>query len=110
MLTTHKPLLVVCLPDLAEELESLLVEIGQNELAAQVQHLRIVDRCRCEEPNCATFYTAEPPSGRWGPSLEGIQLPSADSWMNLDVVDGRISMVEILDRPNTRNRILEVCP
>jgi hypothetical protein len=37
----------VVMPSLARELEALLLEAEEPELAAQIVELEIVDRCRC---------------------------------------------------------------
>lgn len=49
------------LPALAIELEQLLKNQGEAELAAQVVQLTIVDRCRCGDDFCSSFYTLPKP-------------------------------------------------
>jgi hypothetical protein len=49
-------LLTEILPE-AGELERLLKKSGEPELAAQAPQLTIVDRCRCGDDFCASFYT-----------------------------------------------------
>ena len=49
------------LPLLAEELERLLRNEGELQLAEQVSGLQIVDRCRCGDDFCASFYTLPKP-------------------------------------------------
>ena len=44
------------LPELAKTLRADLRKIRQAGLADQVVDLRIYDRCRCDSPNCGTFY------------------------------------------------------
>ena len=56
------------LPLLALELEQLLNNQGEVELAAQVSQLAIVDRCRCGDDFCSSFYTQPKPEGSYGPS------------------------------------------
>jgi hypothetical protein len=45
------------MPALVTELEQLLQEEGEPALSAQVCGLHIVERCRCGDDFCATFYT-----------------------------------------------------
>ncbi len=42
-----KPLLAEAMPELAREVEDLLLAAGEGALAAQVERLEIVGRCRC---------------------------------------------------------------
>jgi hypothetical protein len=102
--------LQVALPGLAQEMRKLLSDSGQPELAAQVDHLAIVDRCRCGDLFCATFYTAPPPRGGWGPGHENVFLDAADGDIILDVLHGKIVCVEVLHRDELRERLLTVCP
>jgi hypothetical protein len=50
-------LLTEMLPVLAQELQQLLQAQGRLELAAQIPGLAIVERCRCGDDFCASFYT-----------------------------------------------------
>ena len=96
-------LLESALPDFALELRRLLEREDRADLARQVAGLRLVDRCRCGDDFCATFYTASKRGGAWGPDHETIVLPSADSGMiNIDLVAGRIVEVEVLYREDLR--------
>ena len=56
-------LLTEILSLLARELELLLKKQGEFELASQVAQLRIVDRCRCGDDFCSSFYTQPKPEG-----------------------------------------------
>jgi hypothetical protein len=51
------------LPEFARELEHLLATSGRHHLAKQVPELKIVDRCRCRDDFCSTFYTQPKPQG-----------------------------------------------
>src|SRR5262249_24597564 len=62
---TAAALLVELDPDFAAELERRLAARRDPALAATVGELRVVDRCRCENPNCASFYTVEPFNAGW---------------------------------------------
>jgi hypothetical protein len=92
-----KILLQQALLDLAEELRILLINDNQNELASQIEMLHI-DRCRCGDDFCATFYTAPKPKGAWGAQHETIPLDCEGGYLNLDVVDGKIVSIEVLYR------------
>ena len=86
-------LLAENLPEFADELRALLMD--QPDLEASIGSLSIVDKCRCGEDFCASFYTQPPPKGAWGPGHENIVLDPAEGWVILDVIDGRIGMVEV---------------
>ena len=105
------PLLTASLPDVATELARLLATEGLDALAQQVATLPVVDRCRCEDSFCATFYTATPPKGAWGPGHKTIPLLDANGRMvNVDVLNGAIVAVEVLDRDELRDRLRELFP
>ena len=104
------PLLTNAMPDLAQELETLLARQGEPALAAQVQQLQIVDRCRCGDSFCATFYTVPCPSGAWGAGHRNVSLDCETGMLILDVVDGRVTAVEVLDRDEIRQRLHEILP
>jgi hypothetical protein len=109
--TDRRPLLVNTLPAFAAELRQLLVEQGEPELAAQVSALRIFDRCSCGDACCTTFYTEPKPLGAFGPSHLNVRLlPDDGALLILDVVDGRIVCIELLDRPDVREKLDAVLP
>ncbi len=97
------------LPELAAELENLLVADGEPELAAQVHSLALVDRCRCDE-NCATFYCVPRPKGGWGPNHRNVLLDVEEGLTVLDVLDEKIVCVEILDRDEITRQVLKLLP
>ena len=97
------------LPDLATELEHLLVADGELELAGQVRSLALVDRCRCDE-NCATFYCVPRPKGAWGPGHRNILLDVEEGLTVLDVLDEKIVCVEILDRDELTRAVSKLLP
>ena len=96
------PLLSDVLPALADELHGLLVEQGELNLAAQVLTLRIVDRCRCGDAFCGTFYVRPEPKGAYGPDHRNVDLDPTDGMLILDVVGERIACVEVLYRDDVR--------
>jgi major membrane immunogen (membrane-anchored lipoprotein) len=105
-----RPLLQDVLPELAEELRTLLEKDGESQLAAQISSLHIVDRCRCGDDFCATFYTAPKPKGAYGAKHETIALDIEDGYLNVDVNDGKIVCVEVLYRDEIRDKLLRQMP
>jgi hypothetical protein len=84
------------LPRTAEVLTTLLIKAGYGWLAKQVPDLMIFDRCSCQAPECASFYTQPEPEGRYGPTHWGFMLPSPGGLMVFDVLGDTIAFVEIL--------------
>jgi len=97
-------------PEFSSELRQLLTAAGEDALAAQVASLDVVDRCRCGEAQCATFYTQPKPAGAYGPGLRSVQLSPNLGMLILDVVEERIACVEVLDDDRFRRRLLLACP
>ncbi len=102
------PFLSEVLPSLVQELEELLLKQGEPELAAQVPVLRILDRCRCGDDFCATFYVRPKPKGSYGPNHRNLSLSPREGMLTLDIVDGSIACVEALYRDDIRKDIHEV--
>jgi hypothetical protein len=98
------------LPALATELEQLLKNQGETELAAQVSQLTIIDRCRCADDFCSSFYTQPKPEGRYGPSHRCMDLDAAEGMLLVDVVAGKIAHVEVLNRADVRRDLLAALP
>ena len=98
------------LPDFTVELEQLLKEEGEAELATQVPQLKIVDRCRCGDHFCASFYTQPKPKGAYGPGHRCMELEPSEGMLILDLVDDRIAHVEVLDRNEIREKLLVALP
>jgi hypothetical protein len=95
------------LPAFAVELQRLLTEAGEPQLAAQVTQLAIHDRCACgDDVCCGTFYTQPKPNGSYGPGHRNVVLAPDDGTVILDVVDDQICCVEVLDRPEIREKLL----
>ena len=86
------------LPELSTELVRLLLQVGERDLADKVPCLHIVDRCRCEDEFCGSFYTAPKPSGSYGPGHRNVGLSPDKGMLILDVVNEEIHHVEVLDR------------
>jgi hypothetical protein len=107
--TEKRLLLTDTLPSFAAELQQLLIEKGESELAAQVPSLRIFERCSCRDDFCATFYTQPKPVGSFGPGHRNVRLfPDEGTLLILDVVAEEIACVEVLDRPDIREKLVGV--
>lgn len=90
------------LPGFAHELEFVLNAMGHPELASQIDQLEVTYRCRCGDAFCTSFYTGPPPDGAWRAVHKNIPLDVDHGMVILDVVDGQIRFVEVLDRPELR--------
>jgi hypothetical protein len=98
------------LPEFAVELAQLLMEAGEDHLARQVPALKIVDRCRCGDDFCATFYTQPKPRGSYGTGHKNVVLEPERGMIILDVVDGTIACVEVLYRDEVGRDLIEALP
>lgn len=113
--STHQanqgPLVAEFLPELARELEERLVKVEEPELAKQVRRLRAVDRCRCTDAECGSFYTAPKPHGSWDETHRDVTLElSSSGIIILDVENEATVFIEILCRPDVRKVLVEVFP
>ncbi|MER7180307.1 hypothetical protein ABT404_12635 [Streptomyces hyaluromycini] len=94
------PLIRDVYPDLIAELTALLEDEGEHELAVCAWDLRLVDVCGCGDDFCQSIQTADHPRGQpYGPGHRCVPLSPSKGMLILDIVDGRIMYVEILDRP-----------
>jgi hypothetical protein len=110
-MSNEKPTLVSdVFPEFATELQHLLTEQGEHKLAAQVPGLVILDRCRCGDDFCATFYTQPKPKGIYGPGHRNVALTPEEGMLILDVVGGEIASVEVLYRDEVRKKLNTVLP
>ena len=91
------------LPEFTNELRELLA--SEPDILATVNSLELVDRCRCGDGFCASFYTLPAPRGAWGEGHENVVLEPEVGMVILDVIDRRIGMVEVIDRPDVKEVI-----
>jgi hypothetical protein len=91
------------LPGFAQELEGLLFASGHQELAASCASLEFVAPCGCGDDFCAGFYTVPKPNGPWGAGHRSLLLSPVSGMVVVDIVDGRITFVEVLDRQDVRD-------
>lgn len=103
-------LLKDALPEFADELEGLLNAEGHSSLAEQVATLRILDRCRCGDDFCATFYTQPKPRGAFGSLHRNVELEPEEGMIILDIVNSIIACVEVLYRDDVRSKLLVAMP
>jgi hypothetical protein len=97
-------------PELSQELEGLLRNKGEAELADEVSDLKLFDRCRCGDDFCSTMYTQPEPRRRYGPDHRSIDLDANTGMIIVDVVERQIVCIEILYRDAIRKKLLEVLP
>jgi hypothetical protein len=97
--------LAYALPDVATQLRDGLLAEGQNDLAAQIDDLRIMSLCQCGSEGCATFDTEiDPPrmrsdhDGGYDVEQVGVVL----------VAEGRIICVDIPYDPDLSRRLREI--
>ena len=63
--------------------------------------------CGCGDDFCASFYTQPKPKGAYSPGHDTLALETAAQGMLIfDVVDGVISFVEVLYRPDVRQKLI----
>jgi hypothetical protein len=107
----RKPeLLVDIFPELSVELAELLRDSGEYDLAKQIPRLHVLDRCRCGDDFCATFYTQPTPKGSYGPGSRTVALEPINGHLIVDVVDGTVAQVEVLYRDEIRQKLLKIFP
>ena len=108
--TGNSILLSVALPTFYAELERLLKQAKEPELTAQLPGLVVVDRCRCGDDFCASFYTQPKPKGAYGPDLRTLELEPDQGMIILDILNGKIAHVDVLYRVDIRTALLAVLP
>jgi hypothetical protein len=97
-------------PGLSAELQELLSGQGEHSLASHVPYLTVVDRCRCDDDFCGTFYVLPKPRGAYGPGHRNVSLEPNKGMIILDVVGEKIAAVEVLYRDEIRQKLLAEFP
>ena len=100
------PLLAEAMPDLATELERDLRLEGHATLADQVTELRMTAPCGCGDSFCTSFYTGPVPEGPWEGHHQNVITEKGG--LILDVVDGKIRFIEVLDRGSLRPKLRKI--
>jgi hypothetical protein len=85
-------------------------ELALADLATHVPELMILERCRCGDDICATFYTQPKPKGGFGPGHRNMRLMPEEGMLILDIVAGEISCIEVLDRADVRQKLFSALP
>lgn len=86
-------------PIFAAELAVALDTAGEDLLTEQVERLRIVEVCSCDDDFCHSFHTALTPAGPYGAGHRNVCLdPPWPGYLILDVVHDDIVYVEVLYR------------
>ncbi len=98
-------LLTEALPEFSKELFQLLSHASKPELAQQVESLCIIERCRCKDDFCSSFYTAQKPIGTYGTGHRTVELSPETGMVILDLVDTHIMQVEVLYRPDVQIKL-----
>jgi hypothetical protein len=75
-----------------------------------VPSLRVFERCRCGGDFCSTFDTQPSPKGAYGPGHRNVVLAPNEGMLILAVVANEIACVEVLDRPDVREKLDAVNP
>ncbi|MFJ1758185.1 hypothetical protein [Kitasatospora sp. NPDC088134] len=102
-MSTEHPLVGEEFPELVAELAALLTAEDETALAEQLPALRLVAECGCGDDFCQSFATApHPPGTPCGPGHRCVPLLPERGMLALDVLDGRIVYVEVLERPPLR--------
>jgi hypothetical protein len=66
----------------------------------------MIDRCRCGDDFCGTFYVLPKPDGAFGPGHRNVALTPKEGMLILDVVTDKIAAIEVLYRDEIRKRLL----
>lgn len=98
------------LPQFAREIEDLLNLRGEAALASQIKSASIVERCSCHDEFCASFYTQPKPAGAYPPGFETFDLDAENGMILVDVVDGTIAHVEVLNREDVKKKLDAILP
>jgi hypothetical protein len=84
---------------------TLLEEEGESEPAICVRDVRLAGECDCGDDFRQSIRTADHPQGKpFGPGHRRVPLTPSKGMLILDVADGRIMYIEIIDRPPMHRR------
>ena len=100
--------LIDILPAIAKEIENVLFDMGEYRLARSIGELEVVDRCRCGDEACGTFYTADRQGWKNKPLKHLIN--DEHGHCDVGIYDGHIVCVEILDRDDVGEMLREQLP
>jgi hypothetical protein len=97
-------------PEFTTELQGLLRDEGEVEIAEQVPDFRILERCRCGDDYCATMYAYQGRRDSYQPDYRSVSLHPKTGVIVLDVIEGNIIGIEVLFRDAIRKKLLEILP
>jgi hypothetical protein len=122
-------------PEVLANLEGLLVAEGEVKLAASLDTLMVVDRCRCGSDYCSIVHTQHWTNAGWNVPTTSLSWPGQTrrtmSFFRshhsrkasktskplrtafltiLEIVDERIASIELLSDDESRRRLLEALP
>lgn len=89
------------LPELAKDLSLGVASMGHQKLAALVYTIEVVERCKCDEPGCVTFFCVPQRSAPHPDICQRIIAP-ARGVVCVQYVDQQIIWVEVLGCPEYR--------
>ena len=95
--------LVDALPEFAAELSRGLAELGHKELATSVNSIVIVERCKCDETGCITFYAVPKTVTNQRPCKTA--MPVVKGLTCVQYIGQQIVWVEALGRPEDREKL-----
>ncbi|HEY3375920.1 MAG TPA: hypothetical protein VGL77_00365 [Armatimonadota bacterium] len=92
-------------PELVAEIRALLHAEGSDELISSLETATVADKCRCGDDFCSSIRTAPKPNGPYGPGHHTMVLGPERGMINLDIVNGRIVYIEVIDRPDIHEMV-----
>jgi hypothetical protein len=96
--------LAQALPDFTEELSQGIASLGYKNLAASVYAIEVVERCKCDEPGCVTFFCVPKLSAPRPDTCKRIVAP-ARGVTCVQYFEQTITWVEVLGRPEDRMKL-----
>jgi hypothetical protein len=97
-------------PEFSKELQGLLLDEEEAELAEQVPDLNILNRCRCGDDFCATMYMSKGKRSSYQLDYRNVSLHPKTGMIVLGIIEGKIIGIEVLFRDDIRKKLLEIFP
>jgi hypothetical protein len=105
----NRKLLKDCLPDFARELELLLINEQDPELAQQVELMQVdVDTCGSDDDFCSMLCTGFKPKNGWGRGDTSIVLKPEQGNVLLNMLDCDITAVEVFFRKDIQEKVKQL--
>ncbi len=89
---------------MTEELSRAVASTGLTKLAESVYVLEIVERCKCQEPGCVTFYAVAKVAAPTPDNCKRIVAPT-NGITCIQYLDQQIIWVEVQGRPEDREKL-----